>query len=142
MMVNDKDFNFYLPGGNDSFIYNGNGQDETIVFGPGEAGGFELRDTIGGVVWIRAELFTINKAITVNAGTGTDSVTWPGKDGELNNLRFVPSSTGAGQVIDDNGTRAPLTLTGTEQLNLVLLFADADGMRVDGTTGNHARTLT
>src|SRR5262249_41712566 len=47
-------------------------------------------------------------------------------------------SVGAGHVINDTAAQPDVFFTGVEHLTLVLQQADADGIRVEGTTGNDA----
>src|SRR5437899_2516653 len=62
--------------------------------------------------------------------------------GVVDNLRLIPSGTGAGTVVNDNAPQPDVHFTGVENLNLVLQQADGDGVRVDGTTGNDALEQT
>ncbi len=138
---NDQDVNFFNPGGTDSFIYNGTANDDTIAVGPGEAGGTEFRNTIGGVVVSRVEVFNYTSA-TVRGSAGDDRVDFNASSGQQDNLRLIPTGVGAGRLINDNANLPNLTFTGLEHLNLFLQSADADGVRIDGTLGNDSITLT
>ena len=76
--------------------------------------------------------------ITVNGGdpTGSDTLIVNGIPGGLDNLRYLPTSVGAGRVINDNQPQPNVLFTGLEHLTLVVQQADGDGIRVDGTLGN------
>jgi len=81
------------------------------------------------------------KTITVNGGdpTASDTLIVNGiAGGQLDNLRYIPTSVGAGTVLNDNAPQPNVLFTGTEHLTLVVQQADGDGVRVDGTTGNDA----
>jgi hypothetical protein len=79
-------------------------------------------------------------AITINGAdpTAGDTLTINGIAGVLDNLRYVPTSAGAGTVINDSEPQPNVLFTGIGQLNLAGQQADGDGFRVDGTTGNDA----
>ncbi len=78
--------------------------------------------------------------ITVDGGdpTGSDTLVVNGLSGVLDNLRYLPTAVGAGTVINDTEPQPNVLFTGVEHLNVVVQQADADGVRVDGTTGNDA----
>ena len=50
-LSNDSDINFFNPGGTDSFVFNGTGNDDTIAVAPGEAGGTDIRNTLNGILF-------------------------------------------------------------------------------------------
>lgn len=78
--------------------------------------------------------------ITVGGGdpTGSDTLILNGISGVLDNLRYLPTSVGAGTVVNDSEPQPNVLFTGTEHLTLVVQQADGDGFRADGTTGNDA----
>jgi len=80
------------------------------------------------------------KDITVNGAdpTASDTLIVNGISGVLDNLRYLPTSVGAGTVINDNAPQPNVLFTGIEHLNLVVQQADGDGVRIDGTIGNDA----
>jgi hypothetical protein len=150
---NDLDVNFFSsPGGIDSFVFNGDDRNETIVVGGGEAGGLEVRDTINGVLYARFEVFNIASAI-VNGGGGLNSfshqgflpmpVTYFGSS--LNDSLTYTAAAGQPVVVDlpgtitQNGNRV-VNFTGIGLVNLV--GAAGVALTVNGTAGNDALTFS
>src|SRR5207244_1024603 len=79
--------------------------------------------------------------ITINGGdptAGSDTLVVNGIAGQLDNLRYIPTAVGAGNVVNDNAAQPQVNFTGMEHLTLVVQQADGDGVRVDGTTGDDA----
>jgi Ca2+-binding RTX toxin-like protein len=78
--------------------------------------------------------------ITVNGGdpSASDTLILNGLAGQLDNLRYLPTSVGAGTVINDSAPQPNVLFTGFEHLSLVVQQANGDGVRLDGTTGNDA----
>jgi hypothetical protein len=154
--ANDVDVNFFNQGGTDSFEFNGSNGSDSIVVGPGEAGGVQFANTVAGSVVARLEVFNLNASITVNevsgtnvidmqtnvvpvtvtGGSGDDTLIANGNPGVLDNLRHIPTGLRAGTVVNDNATFPNITFTGIDHLHLVLQTADSDGARLDGTIGN------
>ena len=56
-VANDFDTNFFNPGGTDTFEFNGTASNDTIDIGMGDAGGVQFKNTVGGVVVSRFEVF-------------------------------------------------------------------------------------
>ena len=80
------------------------------------------------------------KDITVNGQdpTASDTLVVNGIAGTLDNLRYVPTAVGAGNVINDSAAQPQVFFTGVEHLTLVVQQHDGDGVRIEGTTGNDA----
>lgn len=78
--------------------------------------------------------------ITVNGGdpTGSDTLIVNGISGVLDNLRYLPTSVGAGTVVNDSEPQPNVLFTGVEHLTEVIQQTDGDGVRMDGTIGNDA----
>ena len=116
---NDLDVNFFNPGGTDTVTYHGDDRNEQIDVGFGEAGGVEVRDTIGGVVHQRLEIFNV-ASITVLGGGGINTFSHQGSllvpisyfgSGSANDTLTYVGSTNQPLVVDlpgkitENGTR-------------------------------------
>jgi hypothetical protein len=78
--------------------------------------------------------------ITVDGAdpTGSDTLVVNGIDGELDNLRYIPTAVGAGTVVNNSQPQPSVNFTGIEHLTEVIQQADGDGVRLEGTTGNDA----
>ena len=70
--ANDLDVNFFVPGGSDSFTLVAPNNDNSIVVGPGEAGGIGVSLTsTGALLWSRFELFNL-AAVYLQGGSAND----------------------------------------------------------------------
>ncbi len=160
-LANDSDVNFFNPGGTDSFVFNGTGNDDNIVVGSGEAGGREFRNTLNGIVVSRVEVFNVastlvralggNDTISVNlpAGPGNVPLRVEGGDsdaGGSDTLNFTGSGTIANLITVDlqagtvtEATFAAVTSTGVELLNV---NAASHNLTIQATTGDDVLSVT
>ena len=109
--ANDADVNFFNPGGVDTFVFNGTTGDDVIAIGAGEAGGTEFRNTIGGTLFSRLEVFNVASA-TVNGDTGSDTFNVTPRSTVTLNINggapTPPALPGDVLAIDTTGTTNPV----------------------------------
>jgi hypothetical protein len=75
---NDVDFNFFVPGGTDTFVFNGTANNDALNASTGEAGGLEVSDTINGVKVSRIEVFNV-ASVLIHGGGATDTLNFTNK---------------------------------------------------------------
>ncbi|PYK29096.1 MAG: hypothetical protein DME57_11410, partial [Verrucomicrobia bacterium] len=152
--VNDIDVNFFNPGGTDTFTFNGDNRNEQIDVAFGEAGGVEVRDTIGGIVYQRVEIFNV-VGVTVLGGGGVNTfshqgaltvpVTYFGNGSPNEILNYVGAPTQPIVVdlpgtITQNGTRIA-NFTGIGMVAITASGANAS-LIVNGTAGNDSLSFS
>lgn len=161
-LANDADVNFFNPGGNDTFVFNGTSLDDLIAVATGQAGGTEFRNTLNGILMSRLEVFNIANA-TVRALEGNDivNVTVPagpgavalrieggGSDPFTDTLNYVAPAGAATSINYGNSTILstgpagnPVTFSGIEQVNSTSAGAGST-LTVTGTANSDSFTYT
>jgi hypothetical protein len=162
-LSNDTDVNFFnSPGGTDSFVYNGTGNDDNITVSGGEAGGFEIRNILNGQTVSRVEVFNIasalvrglegNDTFNVNAPAGTAATSIRVEGGEsdalTDTLNYAASSSAATTIDLATSTIAstapagnPVSYSGVERVNDTANGA-ASTLTVNGTAGDDTYHVT
>jgi hypothetical protein len=149
---NDLDVNFFNPGGTDNVTYHGDDRNSTFNIGTGEAGGSEVRDTVGGVTLQRLEVFSV-ASVTVIGGGGVNTFVFSSPAGPAAVNFAVFGSGSANDTLTFNAAASlPIVVdlpgTITQNANRVLNFSGiglvtiaASGntaLTVNGTAGNDA----
>ncbi len=142
--ANDVDINFFVPGGTDTFEFDGTAANDTIAVGFGEAGGTEFRNTINGAVVARLEVFNTAGAL-VRGGDGDDTfnhagavtipVSYEGGDPSASDRLVVTSPGGPGVTAVYTPTPSgggTLDLPGTS----LVTFAGIEQVVYDGQANN------
>lgn len=155
-IANDSDVNFFNPGGTDSIVFNGTGNDDNIVIQTGEAGGTEFRNTLNNILMARLEVFNVasglvrglagNDNVTVNSPAGPAAVTLRVEGGDSD--QFTDTLTYNASANSATGVNLPLatitqtapagntvTYNGVERINLRSSGAGST-LTITGSTGD------